>query len=319
MAWVPGQPALIHDRLLVDGGWIERPEVTCLNMYRPPRIELGDASLAGPWIKHVKYLFSDDDADHILRWLAQRRQKPDVKINHGLLLGSDDFGTGKDTLLMPVREAVGPWNFHDISPTDILCTFNPFVKSVILRVNEVRDLGDTNRFAFYDRMKIYTASPPEVLQVNEKHLRQYYALNISGAILTTNHRTEGIYLPADDRRHYVAWSERKQIDFGHEYWTTLIAWYQNGGNEHVAAFLDTLDISGFNPKAPPPKTAAFWEIVATSEAPEDAELADAIDRFGRQLHPGEIEPGTIADQRRPDVFTLLDLVGRRGTNCSKIS
>ena len=312
MAWVPGQPALIHDRLLVDGGWIERPEVTCLNMYRPPRIELGDASLAGPWITHVKYLFSDDDADHILRWLAQRKQKPDVKINHGLLLGSEDFGIGKDALLMPVREAVGLWNFHDISPTDILGTFNPFVKSVILRVNEVRDLGDTNRFAFYDRMKIYTASPPEVLQVNEKHLRQYYAFNISGVILTTNHRTDGIYLPADDRRHYVAWSERKQIDFGHEYWTTLIAWYQNGGNKHVAAFLDTLDISGFNPKAPPPKTAAFWEIVATSEAPEDAELADAIDRLGRQLHPGEIEPGTMADQRRPDVFTLLDLVGAKG-------
>jgi hypothetical protein len=80
----------------------------------------------------------------------------------------------------------------------------------------------------------------------------------------------------------------------------------------VAAFLDTLDISGFNPKAPPPKTAAFWEIVATSEAPEDAELADAIDRLGRQLHPGEIEPGTTADQRRPDVFTLLDLVGAKG-------
>ena len=51
---------------------------------------------------------------------------------------------------------------------------------------------------------------------------------------------------------------------------------------------------------------------ATSEAPEDAELADAIDRLGRQLHPGEIEPGTPADQRRPDVFTLLDLVGAKG-------
>jgi hypothetical protein len=80
----------------------------------------------------------------------------------------------------------------------------------------------------------------------------------------------------------------------------------------VAAFLNTLDISGFNPKAPPPKSAAFWEIVATCEAPEDAELADAIDRLGRQLHPCEIEPGTTADQRRPDVFTLLDLVGAKG-------
>ena len=78
-----------------------------------------------------------------------------------LFRSSEDFGIGKDVLLMPVREAVGPWNFHDISPADILGTFNPFVKSVILRVNEVRDLGETNRFAFYDRMKIYTASPPE--------------------------------------------------------------------------------------------------------------------------------------------------------------
>src|SRR5262245_13885897 len=79
MAWVPGKPALIHDRLLGDGVCIERPEVTCLNMYRPPRIELGDASLAGPWITHLKYLFSDDDADHLLRWLAQRNQQPEVK------------------------------------------------------------------------------------------------------------------------------------------------------------------------------------------------------------------------------------------------
>src|SRR5262245_31052927 len=220
---------------------------------------------------------------------------------------------------MPVREAVGAWNFHDISPTDILGTFNPLVKSVILRVNEVRDLGDINRFAFYDRMKNYTASPPEVLQVNEKHLRQYYAFNVGGVILTTNHRTDGIYLPAEDRRHYVAWSERKQIDFGHEYWSKLIAWYQDGGDKHVAAFLATADISGFNPKAPPPKTAAFWEIVATCEAPEDAELADAIDRLGRNC----IRVKSSPELQRINVGRTCSRCsiwwGRRGTNCSKTS
>ena len=41
MTWVPGEPPLIRDRLAVDGGWIHRPEVTALNLYRPPRIELG--------------------------------------------------------------------------------------------------------------------------------------------------------------------------------------------------------------------------------------------------------------------------------------
>ena len=52
-----------------------------------------------------------------------------------------------------------------------------------------------------------------MLRVNEKFLREYYIFNVIGFIITTNHRTDGIYLPADDRRHYVAWSERTKDDF----------------------------------------------------------------------------------------------------------
>ena len=55
----------------------------------------------------------------------------------------------------------------------------------------------------------------------------------------------------------------------------------NGGFGHVAAFLAELDISDFDPKAPPPKTPAFWDIVDASRAPEDAELADVLDALER--------------------------------------
>jgi hypothetical protein len=41
-----------------------------------------------------------------------------------------------------------------------------------------------------------------------------------------------------------------------------------------------MDISGFDAKAPPPKTPAFWDIVDANRAPEDAELADALDKLG---------------------------------------
>jgi hypothetical protein len=54
-----------------------------------------------------------------------------------------------------------------------------------------------------------------------------------------------------------------------------------------------IDLSSFNPKAPPPKTQAFWEIVDASRAPEDAELADVIDILGR-----------------PDIITVRQVVGR---------
>src|SRR6266699_554115 len=64
------------------------------------------------------------------------------------------------------------------------------------------------------------------------------------------------------------------------YWNYLWGWYAHGGNRHVTAYLASLDISAFDPKAPPPKTAAFWDIVDANQAPEDAELADVIDRMG---------------------------------------
>ena len=33
MTWAPGKPMLIKDRLISDGGWIERPGCTVFNLY----------------------------------------------------------------------------------------------------------------------------------------------------------------------------------------------------------------------------------------------------------------------------------------------
>jgi hypothetical protein len=162
----------------------------------------------------------------------------------------------------------------------MLGRFNGYLKSVILRVNEARDLGEINRFSFYDHMKAYTAAPPDVLRVDEKNLREHSILNCCGVIITTNYKSNGIYLPADDRRHYAAFSDLTKKDFVDDYWKSIWGWYANGGNRHVAAYLAKLDLSGFDPKAPPPKTAAFWAIVDANRAPEDAELADVLDKLG---------------------------------------
>jgi hypothetical protein len=151
---------------------------------------------------------------------------------------------------------------------------------VILRVSEARDLGEVNRFSFYDHSKAILASPPDVLRVDEKHMREHGVFNVLGVIITTNHKTDGIFLPADDRRHYVAWSNTKKTDFADGYWNMLWRWYADGGYGHVAAYLANLDISSFDPKAPPPKTPAFWSIVDANRAPEDAELADVLDNLG---------------------------------------
>jgi hypothetical protein len=278
MTWCPGFPTIIPDRLMVSGGWIERAGVCSFNLYRPPRLVLGDPAQAGLWLEHFHKIYPDNAA-HCIRWLAHRIQRSAEKPNHALVLGGEQ-GIGKDTLLEPIRYAVGPWNFQDVSPGHMLGRFNSYAKSVVLRVNEARDLGEFDRFKFYDHIKVYAASPPESLRVDEKHLKEYYVLNCLGLLITTNHKTDGIYLPPGDRRHYVAWSRLTKEEFPDNYWNELWGWYQRGGIGHVAAYLTELDLTDFDAKAPPPKTTAFWDIVLANAAPEDAELADLLDKMG---------------------------------------
>ena len=269
---------LIRDRLISEGGWIERPGCTVLNLYRPPMLVRGIAAQATPWLEHLHRVYPND-ADAVALWFAHRVQRPHQKINHALVLGGLQ-GIGKDTLIEPVKRAVGPWNVAEVSPLQLLGRFNGFIKSVILRVNEARDLGDLDRFAFYDHMKALTAAPPDVLRVDEKHLRERNVPNVCGVIITSNYKTDGIFLPADDRRHRVAWSDLTKDAFDGDYWAKIWSWYDRGGDGHVAAYLSALDLSGFDPKAPPLKTAAFWDIVDASRVPEDAEMADVLDDLG---------------------------------------
>ena len=279
LSWIPGEPLLIKDCLISEGGWIEEKGNTVFNLYRAPTIAPGNPNEVKPWIDHVEIIYPDD-AGHIIRWLAHRVQRPGEKINHALVLGGPP-GVGKDTLLEPVKRAVGPWNFIEVSPAHMLGRFNGYVKSVILRVSEARDLGDVNRFAFYDHMKVYTAAPPDVLRCDEKNLREYSVPNVCGVIITTNYKSDGIYLPADDRRHYVAWCDLTKENFSTDYWNTLYKWYEGDGYRNVAAYLAQLDLSNFDPKAPPPNTPAFWAIVDANRSPEDADLADVLDQIGK--------------------------------------
>jgi hypothetical protein len=307
MAWCPGEPMIISGRLIAEGGWIEKPGASCFNLYRPPTTRCGDARRADRWVKHVQTVYPDDWR-HIVLWLAHRVQKPAEKINHALVLGGPQ-GVGKDSLLEPVKHAIGPWNFIEVSPTQVLGRFNGYLKSIILRVSESRDLGDVDRFSFYDHLKTLEAAPPDVLRCDEKNLREHSVMNVCGVCITSNHKSDGIHLPADDRRHFVAWTNLTKEDFTEDYWRELWSWYHAGGFADVAAYLAGLDLAGFDPKAPPPKTCAFWEIVHASQAPEDAELADALDLLG---NPHALTVERIIAVAEGDIRAwLLDRKNRR--------
>jgi hypothetical protein len=111
--WHPGEPEIIMDKLAVETGWIEKPGARSINLYVPPNIIPGYAAQASRWIEHYHKLYPDE-AEHQIAWLAHRVQYPGIKPNHCIVMVGDP-DIGKDTLLYPIRHAVGPWNFPDVS------------------------------------------------------------------------------------------------------------------------------------------------------------------------------------------------------------
>lgn len=277
ITWIPGEPQLIEGRLIVKAGWIDHPGARLFNLYSPPKINGGDAAEAGTWIELVKYVYPET-WEHVVSWFAFRVQHPGVKINHALVLGGSTR-IGKDTIIEPLRHAVGYPNTQAIPPTALLGRFNGFFETVVLIVSEARDLGDINRYQLYDHLKQYIAAPPETILIDRKNVSEYAILNRVGLIFTTNH-LDGLYIPPDDARFHCSWSPRVRGDFNDTYWRELHAWYSNGGIAHVAAYLRQLDVSLFNPKAPPPHTEAFRDMVDAGRSSETSEFADLIDKLG---------------------------------------
>ena len=288
MSWVPGAPQIITGEITIEGGIKAVAGASIFNLYIPPVRRPGHAEAAGKWLWLVHEVYPDH-ADHIIKFMAHRIQRPGEKINHALVLTGSP-GIGKDTMLEPLKHGVGAWNFKEISPADITDKHNDYMKSVAMRVSEARDLGDTNRFAQYEAMKTILAAPPDMVRINTKYVPQYYAVNVTGAVITTNYPTDGLYLPADDRRHYVCGTEAKKEDFDPDTWTEIWNWYADGGLDHVVAYLAGLDLSGFDPKAPPEKTAAFWRMSDGGMSSEVPEMRDVIDKLGTRLADGSVVP-----------------------------
>jgi hypothetical protein len=292
--WAPGEPEIIENRMVSEGGFFIKKGARVYNLYKAPVVARAADDDIGFWQNHLCELWPDE-AEHIELFFAHRVQRPGEKINHALVLGGAP-GIGKDAILYPLRHAVGPWNFADVSPQAILGTFNEFVQSVVLRISEIKDLGGTDKHKFYEATKTLFAAPPDTLRCNPKHIRPYYVLNVTSAVITTNHKASGLYLPRDDRRHNVSWSTVEEGTYAPAYWGAYWKRMINGGADAVAAHLRSLSLKGFDAKAPPVHTQAFLEIVDAHCSANEANMADVIESLGN-----------------PKILRVIDLISRAGT------
>jgi hypothetical protein len=259
------------------GQWKQVPGALVLNLYEAPTPTRGDPAQAEPWLTLTHKLFpNEDEINATLDWMAHRVQFPGIKCNHAVILIGEP-GIGKDVVLLePLRRAVGIANYQNISPKTLLEPFNGHLKTVVLCLEELSDLGELNRHILHNALKTACAAPPYTLRINEKKIQPYNIVNVVGVIANSNNPSDCLYLEASDRRYLVLRSPLAPDHMTPGQWTEFTNWCEHGGFEHVTAYLAARDLSRFNPKAPPLKTAAFHTLVHTNTAPEDDTLADLI-------------------------------------------
>ena len=286
--WWPGLPKFIEDIVITDRGAFPMKGAACYNCYVPPTHDLSKVFVSPePWIDHVKKLFSDPlEHEHFFDFAAHMIQKPDEKVNHGIVIAGSQ-GIGKDTALLPLRKGVGEWNAAEIGPDAITGQYNGFVKSVLLVINEVRPQEEDHKASnFYNLLKPILACPPDMIPMNLKYANTIYVRNLCHVVLTTNDPLT-MYIPEEDRRLFVMTStlEDPKIsgDFEPGYFDNLHDYLNAGGMDSVIKWLKMRDISSFNSAAPPPMTAGKRAIVDSASQVRRTLVDEVLEVYSAQF------------------------------------
>jgi hypothetical protein len=272
----------------LNGEIIDVEGAALYNTYRPATIELGDAKYAQPFVDHIFKVFNKTgDADQFLDYMAHRVQKPWEKPRFALLIAGGQ-GVGKDTAIEFCCPALGVWNVANIDPSALESNFNEYAASTLIRINEAANLHEMTKWAFNEQTKVLIAGSPDFCPINPKYGQKYNVKMYCGVIITTNHLTSGIYIPADDRRYDVieaaTLQEMSLHDDGmrREYFSNLWGWFLTGGENHIAAYLHERDISKFSASNGQRKTDAHQAVVAAGMT-GDYWLSDILDELGNPI------------------------------------
>jgi hypothetical protein len=235
------------------------------------------------WLQHFDTLGWGQYRDLIIQWMAFTLRHPEKKINWMLLLGSHE-GAGKDWLLYPLRYALGD-NQTLIDAEELLSGFQDWaIGTKYLHVNEAELGNRTDAMQVGNKLKPLAAAPPEYLRVNQKNIKPIRIRNLLSIAMTTNSQTP-LTLNNDSRRIMALWSDLNVRDASLnikpewlQFWKEAWPWMEDhGGAEAVIYYLrNEVDLSQFNPGAPPPVTEFLRDIRDASKSPMEQTIQEFI-------------------------------------------
>lgn len=249
-----------------------------------------------PFIRHLNRIFTGDprDTDMFLDYMAFKMQYPGVKPRWALVIAGDQ-GVGKDIAIDACWHTYGMRYVNSISPADVLSNFNDYMRCILLRISEVADLGESNKWIFNEKVKVLISGHPDRMLINPKYGVKYWLKMYNGTVLTTNHLDDGIYIPEGDRRYYVikcaSWKQLGlDYDERAQYFDNLFRWFTTAdelgrtGYEWIGHYLYWCrDVSKFNCNVCPAPTKAKLAVISNGKETSSTAVDDALVEYTNML------------------------------------
>jgi Family of unknown function (DUF5906)/Bifunctional DNA primase/polymerase, N-terminal len=230
VTYAPGKPKLTPNIA-------SNPPSYVFNRWEEPTIPApGPVHL---WLDHLSFIM-ESEADRFLKWCACVVQLPHEKPNwHFLVMGPS--GLGKDTMMAPMRVAVGERNYAETRVYELEGDFNSVVESKLLVLSETSQNRHDAR-KLWHRLKQMLARPPWEIGINRKNIERYTIPNLAAMVMFSN-EANPVYLERGDRRLHVV-NRRHLKPKPSSYYANLYDWLLNrGGVNAVAAYLHNFSLS----------------------------------------------------------------------------
>jgi len=258
---------------------------TVFNLWRPSGMAPAYFEDCQWFLDHVAIMFPDPtDRQHLLDYMAQLVQNPEVKIHFAILLQSIE-GAGKGALARILRRIIGDRNCVEPSNDDVLSKYTGWQEGVQLAI--INELMAEGRTDVLNRLK--SPITEDTLRIEKKFGNTFTIPNHMTLFCMTNFKN-ALDLTEGDRRWLVLFSPASKQPV--EYYERLFA--NIADDDKAAAVMGYLmeHTITFNPKAPAPYTAAKAEMQELAKSDMEADL---YGRFETELPPFDVPLFRVSD------------------------
>lgn len=213
-----------------------------------------------PFLDVLSYvLFNESERKYALLWLARMIQKPGEKFHVALVVWSLEEGVGKGLVFETVGELFNP-RHHKVVGNEVFDDqFNDWQSQKVYVVAD--EVSSTDKRTTADRIKGWVTASHN--NINVKHSAKFAEHNIIKYVFLSNH-PDAVYLNDKDRRFFVCEGPDKKIPDSLR--LPFLAWKANGGLSHLRHYLESLDTTGFDPKAHAPVTESKLRMVDSNKS-----------------------------------------------------